>query len=205
MILSWHGLSCVSLKNRAINIVCDPYDESAGLKLPELKADIVTFSRSDENTPKSTPEIKVFSWPGEYEAQGVYFEGIFSDEKDGQAVVFKFKANGVDICHLGMIKEIPGENVISKIGKVDILLVPVGGGKVMNAKDAKKIIEDTEPAVVVPIYYATPGVKEKLASLEEALKELQVKDYQKVDKLDLKKLTLSEGKMEIVVLEPELA
>ena len=102
MYLSWHGQSCFSLTNKKISFVLDPYNESkAGIKLPDLKVDAITFSFS-QDTVKATETMKVFEWPGEYEMADIPFMGIFSKhpKTEKETVIFKFTIDGVNICHL---------------------------------------------------------------------------------------------------------
>jgi L-ascorbate metabolism protein UlaG (beta-lactamase superfamily) len=55
---------------------------------------------------------------------------------------------------------------------VNVALVPVGGGGGLNAAKAAEVISLLEPAIVVPMHYATPAAKVELDSLNKFLKEM---------------------------------
>jgi L-ascorbate metabolism protein UlaG (beta-lactamase superfamily) len=84
---------------------------------------------------------------------------------------------------------------------VDVLLLPVGGGEVMDAKAANEAISEIEPRVVVPLYYDIPGIKAKLASVNVFCKELGVCTREDVNKLKLTKKDLPAEDMLVMVLE----
>ncbi|NIV10375.1 MBL fold metallo-hydrolase, partial [Candidatus Saccharibacteria bacterium] len=81
MQINFHGHACFSIKDGDTVVVTDPYDESTGLKLPNLEANVVTVSHKHpchSNVTAVQGEPRVFSWPGEYETAGIYFSGISS-------------------------------------------------------------------------------------------------------------------------------
>lgn len=104
-----------------------------------------------------------------------------------------------------MLDHIPEATVIDKLGKVDLLIAPAGGHDTISPKDLSQIIEDMEPTVVVPMLYDIPASKKKSgATLEDFLKNLGVKEHQTVDKIDLKKTAFPAGRLDTIVLTPEL-
>jgi L-ascorbate metabolism protein UlaG (beta-lactamase superfamily) len=44
------------------------------------------------------------------------------------------------------------------IGRVDLLIVPVGGGPTVGAEQAAAIVEQLSPRIVVPMHYRTPRI-----------------------------------------------
>ncbi len=86
MQILWKGQSCFQIiaskgKQEQIKIVIDPFDESLGLKLGLLEADILLmthdhYDHSNEKAVKGTPFV--IGNPGEYDVQGVSIQGIFS-------------------------------------------------------------------------------------------------------------------------------
>ncbi len=184
----------------------DPYDEGkAGIKLPDLKVDIVTFSFPQKEL-KTTDSIKVFSWPGEFEAADVRFSGIYSKHpKTGkETIIFKFSVDGIQLCHLGVLDHVPEAQVIDKLGKVDILLAPAGGDDTIGPKEVLEIAEDVEPSVIIPMMYSIAGLKKPSVDHAEFLSKLGLKDPEKVDRLDLKDVHFTPGSLKVIQLEPIL-
>ena len=149
MNIKFHGHSCLSINDGDFTIVTDPYDESTGLKLPALKADMVTVSHKDphhNNAGAVQGGPKIFNWPGEYETAGVYFKGIASfhnpkeDKEQKENTIFKIEINGIHLCHLGALGTKLTPEQLEQVGDVDILFVPVGGKDTIDVKKAKEVI-----------------------------------------------------------------
>jgi L-ascorbate metabolism protein UlaG (beta-lactamase superfamily) len=47
---------------------------------------------------------------------------------------------------------------IDEIGKVDILLLPIGGGATLDASGAAEVMKQLGPAVVIPMHYRTKSM-----------------------------------------------
>ena len=217
MQISFKGQACFQIiatkgKQEQVKIVIDPYDETIGLKLPTLEADILlmTHDHPDHNNRK---EIKgapfIIANPGEYDVKGVFVQGIFSfhDEDEGKErganTIYVFEAEGMKICHMGDFgqKELSAEQ-LEAIGDVDILLLPVGGTYTIDAKGASNIIGQLEPKIAIPMHYALPKVKAKLAGVDEFLKIMGAKGVVPQEKLMVKVKDLSQEETQIVVLTP---
>jgi L-ascorbate metabolism protein UlaG (beta-lactamase superfamily) len=219
MNIFWHGQSCFEIistqdKNNAVGVVIDPFDESIGLKLPrKLTADVVlvTHNHFDHNNVKRVEGSPfVITNPGEYDVKGVSINGVpaYHDNskgsEKGQDTIYTIEFEDIKICHLGDLgqKELTSEQ-IEKIGDVDILMIPIGGGgKTIDATDAVKIISQIEPNITIPMHYHVPGLNIKLDGVEKFLKSLGIKSLQPIEKLSLKKKDLIEDEAKIIVLAP---
>lgn len=201
MDIIWHGHSCFTLKGKDATIVTDPF-EGLGTKLPKLKANIVSLSGEGEIA-EVEGEPKVLDWPGEFEVSNVAIES-FNPNGDPYNV-FIFSLDGIKICHLSYLSHELSDETIEHIGDVDVLLVPVGGGEVLDGKTAQKVVEAIEPRVVIPMLYAATESKLKIKGAEEFLKALGKGEKDPVEKFSISsRSALPEGNMEVVVLEPKL-
>ena len=217
MQIIWNGQSCFHIiKNNQAKIVIDPFDEQIGLRVPKLEADVllITHSHYDHNNKKAiTSPLAghppfIIEGPGEYEAKGIFFQGVHSwhDEKEGtergENTIYTIKAEGLRLCHLGDFgqREL-SEEQLEVIDEVDILMVPVGGKYTIDAKGAQKVISQIEPKIVIPMHYQIPKLKIKLDGLDFFLKAMGAKSIEPQTKLIIKKKDLTEG-MKIVVLKP---
>jgi L-ascorbate metabolism protein UlaG (beta-lactamase superfamily) len=57
---------------------------------------------------------------------------------------------------------------------VDILMVPVGGGKVMGAEKAAEIVSLLEPKIVIPMLYKTEAARGEFEPVDRFVKEMGV-------------------------------
>ncbi len=166
MELIWHGQSGFTLKGNGATLVLDPYSD---LKLPKLKADVVTMSHKGEL--HSDVEVStVFDWPGEYESKGILITLVATDEKE-ENLAAHFEIEGVKICHLGNLNEKLSDAALEAIGDVDVLLIPVGGEETLDSKAAHEVVEQLEPRVVIPMHYKDAGPFMKAAGTHEAPRE----------------------------------
>jgi len=219
----WAGQACFQIsvshsipangqaKDHQTNIVIDPFGD-IGLKMPNFEADVllVTHQHQDHNNTKSVKGSPfLIDGPGEYEARGVFVQGIdsFHDDKEGRErgknTIYTIEAEDMKFCHLGDLgqKELTGEQ-LEKIGGIDVLMVPVGGIYTISSSEAAKVIGQIEPKIVIPMHYKLPGLKFDLDEVAKFLKAMGKNSIESQDKLTVKASSLpKEEEMEIVVLK----
>jgi len=179
--ITWYGHACFRLRERNAIVITDPYDDSIGYTLPRMRADIVTISHDvpDHNHAQSVRgNPKVLKGPGEYEIKGVFITGIptLYGRKRGtpkeRNVVFLFEFEGLTVCHLGDLAHVPTQSQIEALSDIDVLLIPVGGGEILDASLAAEVISLLEPRLVIPMSYRTKGTTLKLASVNTFLRAM---------------------------------
>jgi len=217
MQIIWKGQSCFQVitnqgKNHQINIIIDPFDETVGLRVPKLEADIllVTHQHHDHNNVKTVSgDPFLIEGPGEYEVKEVFIQGISSfhdsslGKERGLNTIYTIESEDIRLCHLGDLgqKELTSEQ-IEKIGEIDILMIPVGGIYTISAKEAVKIMSQIEPKIVIPMHYSIPKLKIKLDGLEKFLKTVGLKKLEPLPKLTIKKKDISPEEAKIIALKP---
>lgn len=193
-------------------IAIDPFDETIGLKVPSVSADIllITHGHYDHSNKKAVKnEPFIIEGSGEYEVKDIYIKGIisFHDEKEGKErglnTIYVIEAEDMRLCHLGDFgqKELTADQ-LEKIGDIDILMVPVGGIFTIDAKGANKVISQIEPRIVIPMHYGLPGLKIKIDGVDKFLKEMGKKSVEPLPKLLIKRKDLTPDETKIVVLQP---
>jgi L-ascorbate metabolism protein UlaG (beta-lactamase superfamily) len=217
MQIIWHGQSCFQIitnqgKNGQKTIVIDPFDETLGLRIPKLEADIllVTHNHYDHNNVKAVGGNPfLIEGPGEYEVRGIFIQGIpaFHDKTKGKTrgknTCYTIETEDMKVCHLGDLGQSDlSEEQLQALGEIDILMIPVGGVFTIGGEDASKIISQTEPKIVIPMHYSLPKLKVKLEGIEKFLKVMGKKEANPQDKLSIKEKDLPREETEIVVLNP---
>lgn len=212
MEIAWYGLNCFRLAERGMaSVVTDPYDPSVGLALPRPRADIVTISRQDPECNYSRGvrgPFRILDTPGEYEIGGVFITALatYADRKKGAVrglnTVFHFDYDGLTICHLGHLGQVPTQSQIEALGTVDILLLPVGGdGGLLTPAEASEVISLLEPSIVIPMWYKTPGVTVSMGTLSRFLKQMGIEKAEPREMLKVTQAGLP-SETEVVVLAP---
>ncbi len=94
------------------------------------------------------------------------------------------------------------DELIEKIGNVDVLIVPANMEK--DGFDMiHQAVEEIEPRIIVPIHYSTPGLKIELSDLSVFLKKANLGTPESKDKLVLgSRAELPQEKTELAVLNP---
>jgi L-ascorbate metabolism protein UlaG (beta-lactamase superfamily) len=185
MEITWYGHSCFRITERSMaTVVTDPFDHSViGYGELQLKADIVTVSHEAPGH-SHLKAVKGSKWqiigPGEYEIGGVFLTGVPTGkrEKDnnGRVMIYVFEYEGVTIAHLGDLRTVLNRKEVEALGKVDVLLVPVGGVEGLTPAKAAEVVNLIEPGIVVPMLYQTPAEKLELGELDGFLKQMGISE-----------------------------
>lgn len=183
MEIVWYGHSCFRLSERGMaTVVTDPYDTSIGYRPLHLAADIVTISHAapgHSHPAAVTGEKRVITGPGEFEIGGVFITGVATDSSRRRAdgapkrnTLYVFDFDGLTVCHLGDLDQVPSQAQVEALGAIQVALVPVGGGGGLNASQAAEVVSLLEPAIVVPMHYKTEALTLPLDPAEKFLKEM---------------------------------
>jgi L-ascorbate metabolism protein UlaG (beta-lactamase superfamily) len=208
--INWYGHACFRLKDRNLTVVCDPYDKSIGLTLPRLKADVVTVSHHapGHSYVEGVKEYRqVFSGPGEYEIEGVFITGIPTFHgKDGHGVaepntVFLFEFSDLTICHLGDLGHVLTEAQVEAMPDINVLIVPVGGQRTLDAGLAAEVISIVEPAIVIPMHYPVQEASGHPESLDRFLKEMGIAAPEPIGMYKISRAQLPD-ETQVVLLDP---
>jgi L-ascorbate metabolism protein UlaG (beta-lactamase superfamily) len=173
MNIKWFGQSCFMLTaENGTKIIMDPYSKMfgflSGYKLPEIDADIVTISHnhSDHNNVGAVKgDFVLIRETGVFSQEGIDIKGVqtfhdnVSGAKRGKNVVYNFRIDGLNVCHCGDLGHLLNLEQINEIGKVDILLLPIGGRAVLDASGAAEVMKQLNPAVMIPMHYRTKAMR----------------------------------------------
>ena len=193
MTIEWFGEGCfkITATGNHFSILTEPPSRESGLMAPRHKVDAIINVFSDLSDSLFGQEKKdsfAITNAGDYELKGVFIKGILlSVNKNIIKSAYKIKMEDISIGYLGMVnsKEITPE-VGNFFSDTDMVLLPIGGGDMIDATEASNIIKQLEPKIVIPMYYKIPGLKIKRAELENFLKKIEVKSVEKTERLLIK-------------------
>ncbi|MDL2206082.1 MBL fold metallo-hydrolase [Eubacteriales bacterium OttesenSCG-928-N13] len=163
MKLTWLGHACYQIENEQGNILLiDPYDPQLGYPKIQAKADIVTTSHGhyDHNYTEDLPEGFVLLDDGQpYHGLGfdVYGVASFHDDaegaKRGANWIYVIETDGLRIVHLGDLGHALSAKQLTQLGRVDILLLPIGGFYTIDANQAVDVMRAIRARVTIPMHY----------------------------------------------------
>ncbi|MCL2679495.1 MAG: MBL fold metallo-hydrolase [Dehalococcoidia bacterium] len=200
MEITWLGHSCFKIRGKQAAIVTDPYGTDIGYALGKPTANIVTVSHNHKdhnNTADVLGEPRVVSHPGEYEIAGVLIFGLSTPrnaEKDilrGKNTIFVFETEEITLCHLGNLDAPLSDSQIEEIGKVDVLMIPVGGNYTLKPAEAAALVRRLDPRIVLPMHYKSPYLtNDDLEPVDNFLREYGVSDLAPLPKISFNKNNL---------------
>ena len=185
--LRWYGQSFFQLEDSTgQRIVFDPHAIPT-FGTPRVKADFVLISHlhDDHNQPEIldpppkendiyrgvvAPKPNRQEWKSWNEKRGpirfrtlaTYHDATMGMQR-GKNAVWVVEADGLVFCHLGDLGHELTPEQVKAIGKVDVLMVPVGGIYTINGETAKKVVNQLKPRLyVLPMHYGVPGYDDVL-------------------------------------------
>ncbi|MEO0185674.1 MAG: MBL fold metallo-hydrolase [candidate division WOR-3 bacterium] len=198
--------------DKGLRIITDPYKPGCyggGIKYNPIteEADIVTISHDhdDHNETKIRGNPVFVREPGKKEIKGITVSGyeVFHDKSSGKErgkdVIFNIEIDGMNIVHLGDIGHTLTKSDADRIGKVDILLIPVGGYFTIDSKEAQEIASLMNPRVVIPMHFKTSKCDFPISAVDDFTEGKEIKRFE--GEIELKKEDLP-LKMVIYVLSP---
>lgn len=212
MKIRYLGHSCFEFtESTGTTIVTDPYG-NVGFNMPKTRADAVTVSHShyDHNNVKAVGGNPViFDREGQYEIGGVDITAIKSyhdDEngaKRGENLIFKFRMDGVEVCHLGDLGEECSSSLIEALLPIHVLLIPVGGNYTIDAQQAKEYVDRIMPSYVIPMHYKTKGLDIDIDKPDDFIDLFEEEDVEELEgsELELFRDDVTEEQTKLILME----
>jgi L-ascorbate metabolism protein UlaG (beta-lactamase superfamily) len=212
MLIKWLGHASFLITSQSNQrIITDPYTTDTHIFYNPINesAEIVTMSHGhcDHNnvkiikgSPKILTEAAHQRINGiEIKAIPVFHDGTRGSQR-GNNLIFCFKVDGLNLCHLGDLGHRLSPQQISEIEPVDVLFIPVGGFFTVDAMEATEIAHSIKPKLIFPMHYKTPKTDYPLAAVDEFIKDK--KDVRRLDvsEIEINKNSLPE-RTEIIILQ----
>lgn len=159
MKITWYGHACFLLESDCGSVVFDPYapGKVPGWTLPELSADLVLCSHGHGD----------HNYAAGVSPTGAAFRGAvtklpsFHDDRGGalrgENTITLVEAEGLRVVHMGDIGCMLTEEQRAALGRVDVLMIPVGGHYTVDAAGAWEIVRAIGPGIVIPMHFRGRG------------------------------------------------
>ncbi|MDO4568366.1 MAG: MBL fold metallo-hydrolase [Clostridia bacterium] len=166
MNVKWLGHSCFLITDsNGVRVLTDPYAPETGRRLHDIEADIVTVSHhhfDHDYVAAARGDFAVFDREGKYERKGVIIEGFKTHhdaergKRRGDNIAFKLTMDSISVLHCGDLGHVLDDDAAQRIGRVDVLLVPIGGTFTIDYAQAREVANKLGPKVVIPMHFKTP-------------------------------------------------
>jgi L-ascorbate metabolism protein UlaG (beta-lactamase superfamily) len=172
MEITYLGHATFLISADGTKLLIDPYGAKVGYPIPSVEADAVLVSHEhDDHTnvamAKGKPQVlrglsdgnwrTIVKQPlGKITVSSVptYHDDTQGSQR-GRNTVFILESEGLRIVHLGDLGHGLDHSQTTPIGQPDVLMIPVGGHYTIDAAQAKQVIEQLQPKVVIPMHYKT--------------------------------------------------
>lgn len=169
--------ACFLIDNGKEKLIIDPYDHSIGYDKVEETVEYVLISHDhyDHNYIKN---IKLKDNIGSFVFRKV---PSYHDDKQGKLrgdnIIHIIQTDNITICHLGDLGHVLTSEQIEQIGKVDVLLIPVGGTYTIDDKQAVEVVKQINPNTVIPMHYKTEKTHLDINTVDNFIKAIG-KEYE---------------------------
>jgi len=155
MKLTWHGHACFSLETSQGTIVVDPYPDNyvPGVGHVDAEADVV-FCSHQHNDHKAKEVIRLTGRTPDFDVEQLHtFHDPEGGKLRGENIIHLFHVDGMKVAHCGDLGCDPAPELKEKLMNLDVMMIPVGGFYTINGAEAKTLIDELKPRVVVPMHY----------------------------------------------------
>jgi hypothetical protein len=205
MVISYNGGQSFKVSFGDTTLAFNPASKTSKLSDPVkygADAAFVSFWHKDFNgtdqVAHGTKQPFVVDTPGEFEIGSVVARGFgvktTYDKIEGYNTIFQVRLEDMNMVFLGALNDPEIDpKILSELGDIDILFLPIGGGDVLEVPQASKLGVKLEAKLVIPMHY-------EKASLDTFLKEESKDGLKPVDKLTIKRSGVAVMEGEVVVL-----
>lgn len=178
MQLEWYGQSAFRLRDGAVTVFIDPWDAALFARhgrrwdyppITGVEPDLllVTHEHGDHNHVEAVggdPAV-IRSTAGTHASPIGDVVGIASEHdpvagtQRGHNTLYVFSLGDMRVAHLGDLGQSAlRQEQLDALGRVDLLLIPVGGGPTIGAEQARTIVDQVHARYVVPHHYRTKRI-----------------------------------------------
>lgn len=205
MVISYFGGQCFKVSFGDTTLAFNPISKKSKLESTKFGSDVAFVSlwhpdfNGVEQVTHGAKEPLLVDGPGEYEMGSVTARGFGVKSTYGGTesynTIYQVQMEEMNLVFLGALgtPEIDPK-ILSELGDIDILFLPIGGGELLSVPQASKLAVKLEAKLVIPMQYDAP-------TLKLFLKEEGVEGLKPVEKLTIKRKEVSAMDGEVVVIQ----
>ncbi len=210
MKVEWIGHACFKLTAMdGTVVITDPYDESVGIDMLPLKADLITMSHEhhDHNETRMIVGSPVIARGPELASVGSVttravdsYHDDAQGEKRGRNFIRIFEIDDLKVVHMGDQGCMPDDDVLDAIAGADVMLLPVGGTYTVDALGAKAIVQAAKPRCVIPMHVKTKRCPYPIAPVTDFLCAMDAMDAPEHEAVEITAGSVPQG---VLLMQPQ--
>lgn len=172
MIIKWNGHACFTVITTEGTAVFDPYAPGSvpGFTMPKIEADAVFCSHGhgDHNYAEG---IRLSGNEPKFSVKRIScFHDDCAGVKRGNNLITVIGTEKITVAHFGDLGHKLTQHQLEEIGRVDIMMIPVGGFFTIDAKEAKQVCDAVGAKLIIPMHYRGKGYGyDKIATIDPFL------------------------------------
>ena len=213
--IQWLGHSCFKLTWDDWSAVVDPYQDGSVPGLDNLQVSAIdvfcSHGHYDHDAAEVVKQIKMAA-PAPKIKRVNSFHDNEKGTKRGENIIRVFDFDGFKVAHFGDLGHLLDDEQVSRIGDVDVALLPVGGFYTIDAPTAKEVAQQVKAKVIIPMHYRTDkfgfdviGTLDEFTKLYDDVTYTGSDTVVYVSKDDVKTGENTAKKAKILVLVPAMA
>ena len=120
-------------------------------------------------------------------------------EKRGRNTILILDDGDIRLVHLGDLGHVLDPATVEAVGRVDVLLIPVGGFFTIDHNEAAVVVEALEPSIVIPMHYKTDSCDFPIAAVGPFLETQGVVEEKDTPTLEITQATLPSERVTILL------
>jgi len=171
--LTWLGHACFALEAENYRILLDPYAPGyvPGLGMVKTSANKVLCSHqhADHAWQGIAVPLNEIHCPFTITAIPSFHDDAMGSQR-GLNTIHVIEYNGLRIAHLGDLGHDLDDDDIDALGKLDVVLIPIGGTYTLDCQQASDLVDRLQVKTVIPMHYRRGSVGfDVLQTLQEFL------------------------------------
>lgn len=161
--IEYKGANGIVISAKNSSLVINPKLSDYGLKNIPTKNQIELVTEKKYSLDDSQAKLNI-NYPGSYEISNFSINGfaerLSSQTKEDvpEGVIYSVETSGVRIGILGNVSRDLSDDQLEKLGVLDILVLPVGGGDTLGASSASMIVRRSDARVIIPVHFANQDI-----------------------------------------------
>ena len=119
--------------------------------------------------------------------------------KRGKNTIMVLDDGDIRLVHLGDLGHALDAATVEAIGRVDVLLVPVGGFFTIDHEEAAAVVEALDPRIVIPMHYKTDKIDFPIAAVDPFLATQKAVERKDDSTLEVTGTTLPAERVTVVL------
>ena len=153
MKITWLGHSCFILESNGYRVMLDPYHEVPGL--PDVSGEVnAVLCSHDHRDHGYVEQLRLLGGDSPFTCQTIHtFHDAESGTQRGENLVHRLTAEGISLVHLGDLGHLLTPQQVEEITPCTVLMIPVGGTYTVDSAEARAVVEQLQPKIVIPMHY----------------------------------------------------